>query len=367
MLGTCMRVNLFVVSTAIWVSMASVSVAEEMPKSPEDLIGSWIVKVEGAGKDRSMVVTNVSKKSDGLYSLEAKFGWVGSENPVVSSEAEQTEKGLKLSITSKSGARVQGEQTQDGSFVGAFFNSGGSSVPMRMTKVPALNSTSSESTVASQHKIAAVEVIETPTVPVDVPVACTTTTDQCIQKPSLKIGDRWVYKKTDLYNNQEIERFEQKITGLNMDDVRWEVKGLSGTYAGKTFKRFSDRSTDGFSNRNILEGKVVPFLFPLEVGKTWKHSAKWKRTSGTGTVTTDIKAEVLGWEDVDVPAGKFKALKIEHYNNYVGTDGQNSWTGSSVETFWYIAEIKRFAKIEFVDRNRGGDRTTTELIEYETK
>ena len=56
-----------------------------------------------------------------------------------------------------------------------------------------------------------------------------------------------------------------------------------------------------------------PFEFPLSVGKTWElaYTDDHPANKNHKSETRHLKYRVVGWEDVDVPAGKFKALKIE--------------------------------------------------------
>ena len=66
-----------------------------------------------------------------------------------------------------------------------------------------------------------------------------------------------------------------------------------------------------------------------------------------------------GWEDVEVPAGKFRALKIEHNGTYKGSCG----TGVKQHWYWHVPAVKRHVKYEqHVFERPGGDMTVGELI-----
>jgi hypothetical protein len=77
------------------------------------------------------------------------------------------------------------------------------------------------------------------------------------------------------------------------------------------------------------------YSFPLQVG------GKWTTTSVvSGNPSKDLQTangEVVGWEDVVTPSGKFHALKIEVYLSATKNGQQVSQT---LETTWYAPEVK---------------------------
>lgn len=100
--------------------------------------------------------------------------------------------------------------------------------------------------------------------------------------------------------------------------------------------------------------------FPLRVGE--KYSIKFEVLqlrgrniiqNATGTAT------VVGWEVVDVPAGKFRAMKVELEADYQPLDGSRAYQQQA--SFWYVPEVRRWVKLESVTPNR---RLSEELLEY---
>jgi len=82
---------------------------------------------------------------------------------------------------------------------------------------------------------------------------------------------------------------------------------------------------------------------------------------------------ILGWEEVEVRAGKFKAIKVE-YKIETSTRRGTGWTprGESKAWYWYSPEVKNFVKcqyekgyIEGIDER--GARENWELVSYELK
>ena len=191
-----------------------------------------------------------------------------------------------------------------------------------------------------------------------------------VERPEFVIGDRWVLRYIDLYSNAELNKWELKVTGLHDDSVRFSSVTLANKDAskvGRSGKTTASRATLTFGNGLIVEGKEVRFDFPLDVGKTWKYDYKTRRNDGNGFTTYSVEAKVDGWEEVEVPAGKFKALKVTHASSYSTDTGGQKYNGQLLKTYWYSPQAKREVKFDFVDRGDGGDRGRTELVEYEVK
>ena len=191
-----------------------------------------------------------------------------------------------------------------------------------------------------------------------------------VDRPELVIGDRWVFRYVDLYNNEELNKWDLKVTGLHDDSARFAGVTLANKDAakvGKSYKTSASRSTLTFSDSLIVEGKQLKFDFPLEVGKTWKYDYKIRRNDGKGFTTFSVNAEVDGWEEVQVAAGKFKALKVTHTSAYSSEIGGQTYSGQVFKTYWYSPEVKQEVKYEYLERANGGDRGRIELVEYEVK
>ena len=114
-----------------------------------------------------------------------------------------------------------------------------------------------------------------------------------------------------------------------------------------------------------------PLLFPLATGKTWEvqyveqHPNKVHKSE-----RWSHKFTVVGFETVEVPAGKFNALKVEAEGHWTAqlepahtvvqgaqssadgttmvTQAQNTRdepvSGRTYKAFWYAPEVKRWVK-----------------------
>jgi hypothetical protein len=191
-----------------------------------------------------------------------------------------------------------------------------------------------------------------------------------VERPEFVIGERWVFRSVDLSSNEELNKWENKVSEQNDNSVRFAGVTLANKDAakvGRSFRATANRATLTFASARVVEGKEVLFDFPLEVGKTWKYDYKFRRNDGKGLSTLNVTAKVDGWEEIEVPAGKLKALKVTHTSAYSSEVEGQTYRGEVVKTYWYSPEAKREVKYEFIDRSAAGDRTRTELVEYEVK
>jgi hypothetical protein len=114
------------------------------------------------------------------------------------------------------------------------------------------------------------------------------------------------------------------------------------------------------------------YKWPLEQGKKWTYSFKTDLPlTGTSTIpqtmTSNVSAEVKGWESIEVPTGKFKAIKIVYKTNW--TTENPSSSGSSVGTSWYCPDVKTYVQYMFEAIGADGSpqtRNVTQLALYKT-
>ena len=83
-----------------------------------------------------------------------------------------------------------------------------------------------------------------------------------------------------------------------------------------------------------LPWQVATWLdWPLEVGKRWK--VEIPLAAGIRV----WEARVKGWEEIEVPAGKFKVIQIV-YDMVANPDPLVTWQA----TAWYAPSVKTFVK-----------------------
>ena len=178
-----------------------------------------------------------------------------------------------------------------------------------------------------------------------------------------KAGDHWVYKLTD--RDYSVVR-ERKYT--------FRVESVTGTSiqvrtGSKTWFRYTHdwnliASTPGDGLERKFDPPIPIFSFPLEPGKTWQ--GKYRTARGDGRVfDNDRSVTVEGWEEVRVPAGTFKALKVSSLTYYRRVDGGGG--GRIVFNYWYAPEVGRPVRMEDVNIANNGvvqQDFTSELVSY---
>ena len=102
------------------------------------------------------------------------------------------------------------------------------------------------------------------------------------------------------------------------------------------------------------------FRFPLRIGG--KHDVRYEQlrprvTAAENSTTGSVK--VIGWETVEVPAGKFRAIRIEVESTVRPSDGSRAYPRDLA--YWYVPEVRRWVKYQgTTPRNK----FSSELLEY---
>jgi hypothetical protein len=187
------------------------------------------------------------------------------------------------------------------------------------------------------------------------------------------VGTKWSVRVTESgLLHDTVENKAITATSVNFDGR--PGYGLAST----TTTRVLDRAT--FNPIGTIEGgrAVVMdtpdtglFSWPLWVGKSWDGSnSHADLLYGRVWPAAQSQARVAAIEDVTVPAGTFKAFRIE-YHGGIGSSASGGrrdpgTTGfESREIWWYAPGPKLIVKSEVVrlgTNYRSAGRTTTELL-----
>ena len=164
---------------------------------------------------------------------------------------------------------------------------------------------------------------------------------EVIPRPEIKVGDQWVYSKTNNLTKQVEWTYQSRVIGVSADGYRIESKRLD--------KDAPLDSPQYDLDWNRVGGVYSPprrdYSFPLAVGKTWETKYSWVTNDQRGEITYSGAVKVVGWESITVAAGSFQALRLEFEVPWrIGGDGR---TGQDVVIIWYVPEVKRFVKSHF--------------------
>jgi len=125
-----------------------------------------------------------------------------------------------------------------------------------------------------------------------------------IEAPVWNVGDKWVFTRN----------FIMEVTGT--DENTYTLKFSPGgvfIHDKSTLNRLYYVEDD---RRKIFKGHRKRGLnFPLFLGKIWEDKFS-SRPAGSTIATPENyyleTSKVVGWEDIKVEAGNFRALKIEY-------------------------------------------------------
>ena len=193
-----------------------------------------------------------------------------------------------------------------------------------------------------------------------------------VNAPTVKAGDTWTYKTTTEKGpsgwNQA--RDETTVSRVTSSSIYFTVKPSGSTQPEKELFAGTD-----WSRVRDIDGKETvinrPLSFPLSAGKAWEvHYTEQHPNKTFKSEEWNNKYTVVGYESIEVPAGKFKALKIEAEGRWTAeleptqtvvqgaqsnADGTSMVTqtqkttdktvsGRTYKAFWYVPEVKRWVK-----------------------
>lgn len=197
-----------------------------------------------------------------------------------------------------------------------------------------------------------------------------------IAAPTLKAGDTWTYRGIDNYNKQPTGTWTREVTSIASGGIRVAVRSADGS-VDDLLRAPGELSSGVLSDR--ARGTMDPAFqlmpFPLVEGSSW--SQKVIRTDPFSNEKREmlVRGKVHGWETIKVPAGEFRAMKVER-TMYLGDYDSFRGITQRTETEWYAPDIRGAARVvvfeEFCERRYGcamgsfmpGVRATYELTSY---
>jgi hypothetical protein len=185
-----------------------------------------------------------------------------------------------------------------------------------------------------------------------------------VAKPAVKVGDRWTYRRTDYYSNKIISTFENRVASTGPDEILVISKRRGSTNESDSFytSEWNAMTLGGLT----LIPRADLFRFPLKVGASRETTYETVNKGSPARSKYELTIKVVGWEEITVPAGKFRALKMEAKGIFTRLD-QRFGGGAWIE-FWYVPEVKRWVKYTYKDGTRGPDNPYTtigdELVEF---
>ena len=217
---------------------------------------------------------------------------------------------------------------------------------------------------------------------------------ESIAAPKLVQGDTWTYIDTvETAPNGWVQTHNELVVDrATAEHVYFETKQAGASQPARQVVVGDDWSRA----RNVNGTETVvnrPLSFPLSVGKTWEVKYTEAHPNAQhDSETVDAHYKVVGSETVQVPAGKFDAIKIEAEGQWsamtapvhsASAGAVANETGSTVllktqnaqgkavsgrlyKAFWYVPEIGRWVKSDEEYYNANDIRTQRVTSELES-
>jgi hypothetical protein len=147
--------------------------------------------------------------------------------------------------------------------------------------------------------------------------------------PVWQFGDRWVFEWTAGTRNGDktVSVLEKHgIGGVPYYVV--QIGDLEHYYTAELHWAFVVRDSK-------VEARMVPpkpwFVWPLEVGGRWQHRGSLEDQRGKVVYLDTFRA--VGVERVEVPAGRFQAVRIVREDQ-----------GGETDEYWYVPEVRWYVR-----------------------
>ena len=169
-----------------------------------------------------------------------------------------------------------------------------------------------------------------------------------IEAPIWNVGDKWNFT-----GNGSIDVIRADTSGYALKFS--EGKCLFESQGCKTIlfeKATRNRlnAVEGDKRKKYTMGLRKILDFPFSTGKQWKDAYSGKLLFGRDDMAAfdySEKFTILGWEDLQVQAGKFKVFKLEYKAT---VSSPYSWGPKDEEVkhyYWYSPDAKYFVKCQY--------------------
>jgi hypothetical protein len=169
-----------------------------------------------------------------------------------------------------------------------------------------------------------------------------------IEAPVWNIGDKWNFTGN---GSIEVVKADQNGYILKFSEGKYEFESQGCNtilFEKATLNRINAVEGDKLKKYTMGLRKILDF--PLGIGKQWKYAYSSKEMGEKSLVSHDFSEiyRVLGWEDIVVQAGKFRALKLEYKRTLTGASTPYASIGEEIiNQYWYSPEVKYFVKCQY--------------------
>jgi hypothetical protein len=187
---------------------------------------------------------------------------------------------------------------------------------------------------------------------------------EAVAKPAVKVGDRWTYRRMDYRQNRPAG--EYTIRAVFADRGVIQIVGVGKGSATEVDTTYTDEWNAVSTRERIFDPHTGWLRFPLRPGDSYPTKFESRAPKkGAAHFTQERTVRVLGWEEVVVPAGKFRALKVESAGRFQRLDQKGG--GQARNVIWYVPEVRRWVKLVLETRTPRGvvEHSGEELVSFQ--
>jgi len=194
-----------------------------------------------------------------------------------------------------------------------------------------------------------------------------------VDKPRIVVGDTWTYR-TELRGGAAgpgtrtfVEAMEVTAVAPNRVNavVLRRPEGAADAEPAESDMIFDTdwnilvTGSRGSRPSALIRPSSEMLKFPMKPGGSYRSDYDMETLPDSNIVRHRRITRVVGWEDITVPAGKFRALRIESEGTV--QVAAKPKPGRSILTAWYAPEARRWIRLE---QEFGPNGITAELISY---
>jgi hypothetical protein len=188
-----------------------------------------------------------------------------------------------------------------------------------------------------------------------------------------RVGDVWEYRFRGAWKTVEPRTYIHQVTAASGREIRESMRSDPSSDNPTESRSFTPET--GFVEWRSKGHYVIefnPFLDAFGAlpapGTTWKRLAMPAGDSNFGNWNS--QGRVLDWNTVTVPAGSFRALRVEISATRTATGSVSMRATEAVRVhhvIWYAPDVKRTAKVVRTVYSATGlrlDEDTYELVKF---
>jgi hypothetical protein len=176
--------------------------------------------------------------------------------------------------------------------------------------------------------------------------------------PALAKGDSWRYRLKNLLSGDE-RAINIRVTDIRGEEVLYQGGGTTDLVGNAVRSLSGDRET-------IFRPSSQVYVFPLRTGGQWNLTCLQEMESRR--FDNKVTLSVVGEEEIETPAGRFKAVKVVRSVAWKERGKDNA--GTHLMTYWYNSAVKRMVAMEATNTTSKGKvflHERQELERYEVQ